>query len=296
MVLSELKVIENNIKNDNGDFKIKGVSLISLGDLYNPALTVQRAFDTIPNINTIRLPVYPPAVESHLSKYPFKLDNDFILEKLKPAVDKATELGLYVIIDWHQISQVEFTKQEALDFWEQAIEIFDEYPNVVYEIYNETTDNLFENYKEHLEDFISKIRSLTSKLLIVPTHYYCGKMSDIINDPFNDNNIVYSLHVHPFRIPDPKEDENIIKLTNESYLIFDEVNKAKNSGLPFLITELGMHDLDEDMFSLKVEENILSKDIGVISWVFDTKWWPPMLNYKNKPNRFGEKIINAFSK
>jgi len=66
---------------------------------------------------------------------------------LQPAVDYATSKNLYVIVDYHQIDNTlasdggpSGSGQDAIAFWTQIAPVFSNYPNVIYEAFNEPID------------------------------------------------------------------------------------------------------------------------------------------------------------
>ncbi|EME75700.1 cellulase BglC [Bacillus sonorensis L12] len=67
------------------------------------------------------------------------IDNPSVKSKVKEAVEAAKELGIYVIIDWHILSDgnPNQNKAKAKEFFKEMSSLYGNTPNVIYEIANE---------------------------------------------------------------------------------------------------------------------------------------------------------------
>ena len=106
------------------------------------------------NVNTIRIAMYSNPNDGYTKE---------LHSKVKEAVNYATDLGLYVIIDWHilQDNNPNTYKNEAISFFEEMANEFKNNKNVLYEICNEPNGDVTwdKDIKPYAEEVISKIRA-----------------------------------------------------------------------------------------------------------------------------------------
>lgn len=128
----------------------------------------------------------------------------------------AIEKGIYVILDWHSHTAHQ-QASTAVSWFRQKAEEFKEYPNVIFEPYNEpiTTqgdakDGSVENarktwdvIKPYLTDVTKAIRATGSKnLIVLGTPYYCQHVGVAAGDPVEKSpgvpyeNVAYAFHFY----------------------------------------------------------------------------------------------------
>jgi endoglucanase len=148
------------------------------------------------------------------------LGNEAVTKNLVHAVARAAIWqGIYVIIDWHSHRAHETNSRfpqgerpEAIRFFQEMAEIYKDYPNVIYEIYNEPVCNgesCWAGVKGYSEPVIDAIRAIDRNgVIIVGTAAYSRQIDLAARSPISGNvpgvtpslsrthNIMYSLHFY----------------------------------------------------------------------------------------------------
>lgn len=147
------------------------------------------------NINTLRIAMY--TAENGYIDNP-----DIIKEKVIQIADTAISLDLYVIIDWHILSDgnPNIYKEQSKLFFDEISKKYQNIPNVIYEICNEpnggsvTWDN---EIKPYAEEIIPVIRENSPKsVIIVGTPNWSRDLDKVVNNTLDYNNILYSCHFY----------------------------------------------------------------------------------------------------
>lgn len=79
--------------------------------------------------------------------------------KIYKVIDAAIELGIYVIVDWHD-HHAEDHEKESLEFFTELSSKYGKYPNIIYETYNEPLEV---SWKKVLKPYHLKIISAIRK-------------------------------------------------------------------------------------------------------------------------------------
>lgn len=215
------KIVDKNKQ----EFQLKGVSThsIAIYSQYINEETFKEMRDNW-NINVIRIAMYSNPNDGYTKE---------LHSKVKEAVNYATDLGLYVIIDWHilQDNNPNTYKNEAISFFEEMANEFKNNKNVLYEICNEPNGDVTwdKDIKPYAEEVISKIRAIdTNAIIIVGTPKWSQDVDIVANNPITDyENIMYSLHFYAATHKD--ELRKKLKIAHEK-------------GLPIFVTEFGISD------------------------------------------------------
>ena len=222
----KLSVKGTNLVGSNGEVvQLKGVSTHSISAFpqYINKETFKEMRDNW-NINVVRIAMYSNPNDG----YKPELHN-----KVKEAVNYATDLGLYVIIDWHilQDNNPNTYKNEAIKFFEEMATEFKNNDNVLYEICNEPNGNVKwdKDIKPYAEEVIPKIRAIDpDSVIIVGTPTWSQDVDIVANNPITDyENIMYTLH---FYAATHKDD------------LRNKLKTAHEKGLPIFVTEFGISD------------------------------------------------------
>lgn len=188
--------IENNILvNENGEpFRLKGISTHGL-QWYSKFANkeMMKSLKEKLDINLFRIAMY-----TEENGY---ISNSSLINKVEEIVEYAKELDMYVIIDWHILSDGDPLKhkEEAKIFFEKMSQKYKDYPNVIYEICNEPNGNVTwdGNIKPYAEEIISVIRKNSKdSIIIVGTPTWSQEVDKPANNKINDKNTMYALHFY----------------------------------------------------------------------------------------------------
>lgn len=225
----KLSVKGTNLVDKNGNpFQIKGVS--THGIQWFPEYVNEDAFKTIRDewgANCIRLAMYTDE-----SGYCNGGDKASIKQTVNDGVSYATDLGMYVIIDWHILHDLDPNKYktEAISFFDEMSKKYKDYDNVIYEICNEPNGGTtWSQVKSYAEEVIPVIKANNpDAIIIVGTPTWSQDVDQAAKDPIKGyTNIMYTIH---FYAATHKDD------------LRNKMSSAIASGLPIFCTEFGICD------------------------------------------------------
>ncbi|MCD1261315.1 cellulase family glycosylhydrolase [Paenibacillus athensensis] len=152
--------------------------------------------------------------------------------KVKEAVQAAIDLGVYVIIDWHILSDNDpnIYKAQSKAFFQEMATTYGSYPNVIYEIANEPNGGVTWSgqIKPYAQEIASAIRAIDpDNIIIVGTGTWSQDVQDAAASPLAINNVMYTVHFYAG--------------THGQYLR-DRITSAMNSGIAVFVTEWGTSD------------------------------------------------------
>ncbi len=179
------------------------------------------------NTNCIRLAMYTHENNGYCAGG----DKEWIKGLVKNGVEYATELGMYIIIDWHVLNEQNplTYKDEALKFFEEISKLYADYGNVIYEICNEPNGSgSWNDVTAYANEVIPVIRANDpDSVIIVGTPTWSQDIDQAMNSPLSFDNIMYALHFYA--------------ATHTDWLRSRMENCVSN-GLPVFISEFGMCD------------------------------------------------------
>ncbi len=196
----KLSVRGSGLVDKNGnEFQIQGVS--THGIAWFPEYVNKAAFQTIRDewgANCIRLAMYSAEYGGYCTG-----GNQADLKRLvNDGVSYATELGMYVIIDWHIMNQdgdPNTHKTEALAFFKEMSAKYADYDNVIYEICNEPNGGTqWSSIKSYALEVIPVIKANNpDAIIIVGTPNWSQDVDAAAKDPITGySNIMYTIHFY----------------------------------------------------------------------------------------------------
>lgn len=190
-----LKIENNTLVNEKGNtIQLKGMSSHGIqwyGDYANEDMIKSLRDDWESNLFRI-------AMYTEEGGY---IQNKNLKEKVIEIVDTLVKLDMYVIIDWHILSDNDpmIHKKEAKEFFMEMSKKYKDYPNVIYEICNEPNGNITweANIKPYAQEVINVIRENSkNSIIIVGTGTWSQDVDKASENPINDSNVMYALHFY----------------------------------------------------------------------------------------------------
>lgn len=224
-----LHVDGERLVDQNGDgVRLCGVSTHGLA--WFPQYVNYDAFQTLRDdwqVNCVRLAMYTAEYGGYCSGG----DRDALKALVQSGVEYASDLGMYVIIDWHILSDQDpnVYKQDSISFFEEMSAQYADYDNVLYEICNEPNGYAtWSSVKSYAEEVIPVIRANDSDaVVLVGTPTWSQDIDQAAADPLSFDNIMYTLHFYA--------------ATHKDYLR-DRLETCVSGGLPVFVSEFGICD------------------------------------------------------
>jgi endoglucanase len=119
--------------------------------------------------------------------------------KVIAVIDACIELGIYVIVDWHDHT-AESNRAQAISFFQEIANQYSGVPNLIYEIYNEPqtgAGSWNSSIKPYADTVVKYIREIEpDNIIVVGTPNWSQYVDEAANNPLSYNNIAYSLHFY----------------------------------------------------------------------------------------------------
>lgn len=150
---------------------------------------------------------------------------------LEDGIDYATDAGMYVIVDWHILSDGDPNTNlgDAKVFFEDVSKAYADRTNVLYEICNEPNGaTTWADVKRYAEAIIPLIRKNDpDAVVIVGTPTWSQDVDVAAGDPLDFDNVMYSLHFYA---------------ASHGADIRAKAQSALDAGLPLFVSEFGICD------------------------------------------------------
>lgn len=213
---------------------------------------------------------------------------DGFTAKVNTLIEKATDRGMYALVDWHQLQPPDPNDNldNAIVFFTDIATAHHDKNNIIYDICNEPSEVPWTRIKNYADALIPIIRAIDSDaVILIGTHGWAtfgvsdGRThQDIVDNPVNFSNIMYTFHFYA-------------AAHQESYLI--ELDAAINV-LPVFVTEWGTQWYTGDgandfAFSQQYIDLMAQKKISWINWNYSDDhrsgavWQDPQTGQNNGP-------------
>ncbi len=214
------------------------------------------------NANVVRLAMYTAEYNGYCNGG----NQEELKQLVKDGVQYASEAGLYVIVDWHVLSDgnPNQNKEAAKEFFGEIAAEFSDRDNVLYEICNEPNGGVrWDEVKAYAEEIIPVIREHDEDaIIIVGTPTWSQDVDQAAASPIEGyDNIMYALHFYA--------------ATHQEWLRERMVN-AIDAGLPIFVTEFGTCDASGDG-GVDVEQSnkwiaaMDEKGVSYVAWNLSNK-------------------------
>ena len=229
-VCGALKVDGTRLTDSSGNgIQLKGISTHGIG--WYPDYINEECFRQLHeewNVNVVRLAMY--TAES--GGYCTDGNQEKLKELMKAGVSCATENDMYVIIDWHILSDNDpnMYLDEAKDFFREMSSEFAEYENVLYEICNEPNGGTtWQDIRNYAAEIIPIIReNAEDAVILVGTPNWSQYVDQAAADPIAGyDNLMYVLHFYAATHKDELRNTMV---------------SAIDAGLPVFVSEYGICD------------------------------------------------------
>jgi len=248
----------------------------------------------------LRIPVHPAAWRERGPAEYIKL--------LDQAVGWATELGMYVIIDWHSIGNLttgvyqdpmyETTREETYGFWRAISRHYANHNTVAFfELFNEPAAFgrvSWEDWKKMVEDEIAIIRVNNRQVIpLVAGFDWAYDLTPLRLDPISAEGIGYTVHPYAFKRTqpwEPKWEEDFGFAASKYPLIATEFGgfaaPSSNQAAP---AQAPPGRAANPAYGPAIIKYLESRGISWTVWCFDPEWGPTLIsNWNYELNASGE--------
>ena len=305
--LPALKVTGKNFTDEHNKIvRLEGVSFADPDKLEKDGHWNLAFFQEARNwgCNVVRFAIHPAAWRER--------GKEDYLQLLDQGMTWATQTGMYVILDWHSIGNLNEEKffkpmynttwEETLNFWKtMAIHYKGNTTAALFELFNEPTNingqlgNLsWDSWKIKMEKLIDEINAIDDqKIHLVAGMDWAYLLDEVLENPVNRSNVAYITHPYPQKRNQPWEpqwEEDWGKVADHYPIIATEFGFV-GAG------ERGEHIpcIGDEIYGEAIINFFDKKGISYTVWVFDPHWSPAMLEDYNftptRQGRFFKKIL-----
>ncbi|MCP2267004.1 cellulase family glycosylhydrolase [Promicromonospora thailandica] len=200
-----------------------------------------------------------------------------------PYVQQAVDLGIYIIVDLHHVSDYGSTgvpRSAVSEFWDYVAPLYADVPNVIYEVFNEpVAPASWSTWKSYIQPVVDDIRAVAPQtLLLVGSPQWSTYVNQAAADPVAGNDIAYVYHLYP-----NQGDATAANLDARFG------NAARQ--IPVILTEFGWNPPGEfsdptvtvgttSGWGIPLRQYLDARPhISWTAWIFDNYWKPQMFDH-----------------
>jgi endoglucanase len=288
--MSFIRVEGNSFVDEGGNAVVfQGVNISDPDKLEKDGYWNKHHFEVIKEwgADIVRVPVHPIAWKGRGEAAYFEL--------LDQAVEWASELGLYLIIEWHAIGNLETgvfqhpmhqtSESETYQFWRGIAHRYAGVPTIAfYELFNEPTTYRgqlgtisWQEWKEINEQIIGIIYAHDTRVIpLVGGFDWAYELRSVGTDPIEAEGIGYVSHPYPMKVPQPWEEnwERDFGYVADTYPVFATEIGFMSGDAP------GAHVpvISDETYGRRVTEYFSRKGISWTAWCFDPDWPPQLIS------------------
>lgn len=217
------------VDKNNESYQLYGMS--THGIAWYPQFVNQKSFETMRNswnTNCVRLAMYTFENGGYCNGG----NKQALKKKITDGVSYATNLGMYVIVDWHILNDHSplLYMDDAKSFFAEMSKQFKNQDNVLYEICNEPNDCSWTDITDYAKDIIPIIRKNNKDaIILVGTPSWSQNVDEATYEPLAFDNIMYVVHFYA---------------ATHTYALRSKVEEALSYGTPVFISEFGLCTAD----------------------------------------------------
>ena len=297
-----LVVSGRNIVDEDGEVVVlRGVNVADPAKLAMQGRWNRALFEEVADwgANVVRLPVHPLGWR--------RRGPDWYMERIDESVEWANALGMYLILDWHSIGNLNDAMYqhpmydtdlvETRDFWRRMAFRYRDVPTVaVYELFNEPTDNFIGNgagslgrldwdsWRDTLEELTDIVQVYDPQsIVLVGGLNWAYDLSPVSERPLRREGVAYASHAYPQKArPETGTEEGYREVwTRDWGFVADSY--------PVIATEIGWVREDGYNAHVPVIDNdgdygpnlvnyMSERGISWTVWSFDVDWGPRMIS------------------
>lgn len=181
-----------------------------------------------------------------------------MVSKVDDLIKACIDLDLYIIVDYHSHKATD-NLEDAKKFFKWVSWKYGDYPNIIYELWNEP---LKVSWNEEIRPYMIEVTKIIREhdhdnIILAGTPYWCQRTEEAFNNPLDDKNTMYTLHFYSGSAGEKR---------------INEADQMWLKGCPIFVSEFGVSiydggTLDRNVYLETADKWIDWMNKRKISWV-----------------------------